>query len=134
MEERIEINGVWYIREDLAVCPIEMDDVSIANSLECTYETGDWCFTASVILKEDAVLLTDHYPDPYVLIVDKRSSDRSDWTEDSSDNPNWMIGILEGSPEAVSDAVKMFDTQGLAEFKRFLLHLVEKGWLVWNKN
>ena len=127
MEDRIQVNGVWYVRE---TPEIEIEDREITVSMERTWESSDWCFTANIIMKDDAETLDDHYPDPYIKITDKRSDDREDWIEDEIDNPNFMWGVLEGDSDSMKDANQMFDKQGLEEFRAFLLHLVKVGWLI----
>ena len=126
MEERIQVNGVWYVRETPET---EIEDKDITVSMERIWESSDWCFIANIIMKDDAETLDDHYPDPYIKITDKRSDDRKDWIEDEVDNPNFMFGVLEGNPESMIDANEMFDKQGLEEFRAFLLYLNSIGWL-----
>jgi hypothetical protein len=127
MKERIQINGIWYIRETNPTPEIKEKDITF--SMERTWESEDWCFIATVIMKDDAETLDDHYPDPYIKITDKRPVDRKDWIEDDVDNPNFMFGVLEGNPESMIDAREMFDKQGLEEFRAFLLYLNSIGWL-----
>ena len=127
MEERIQVNGVWYVRETPET---EIEDKEITVSMERIWESSTWCFIATVIMKDDAETLDDHYPDPYIKITDKRSDDREDWVEDEIDNPLFMFGVLEGQSDSMKDANQMFDKQGLEEFRAFLLHLVKVGWLI----
>jgi hypothetical protein len=97
--------------------------------LSCIYEPNNWCFEASVTLKDDAVLVKDIYSDPWIEITDKRPANRADWVIDNSDNPSWFLGVLEGDPESMEEANIMFDEQGLKEFRSFIKHLIDKGWL-----
>ena len=129
MEERIQVNGVWYVREIEPTPEIEIEDREITFNMERVWESNDWCFIATVIMQDEAETLYDHYPDPYIKITDKRFGDREDWVEDDVDNPNFMWGVLEGNPESMKDANEMFDKQGLEEFKAFLRYLVKVGWL-----
>ena len=129
MEDRIQVNGVWYVREINPTSEIEIKDWEITFSMERTWESNDWCFTAKVIMRDEAETFEDHYPDPFIDITDKRPADRKDWVEDSTDNPNFMWGVLEGNPDSMGDAREMFDKQGLEEFKAFLRHLIKIGWL-----
>lgn len=129
MEDRIQVNGVWYVRETDSTPEIEIEDREITFSMQRTWESNDWCFEASIIMKDNAETLDDHYPDPYIVITDKRSDDRKDWVDDEIDNPNFMWGVLEDNPESIDDALDMFDTIGLEEFKAFLRYLIKIGWL-----
>ena len=130
MKERIQVNGVWYVRETDSTSQIEIEEKDITFSMERTWESNDWCFVATVIMLDGAETLDDHDPDPYIKITDKRFEDRELWTEDDVDNPNFMFGVLEGNPESIDDALDIFDTIGLEEFKAFLRYLIKVGWLI----
>ena len=132
MKDRIQVDGVWYVRESSTLPIIEIKPKDITNSLSCTWESDNWCFEATVILNDGAEDLTDFYADPYIYITDKRPEDRDDWVKDESDNPNWFIGVLEGSDESMKDANEIFDEQGLAEFRGFISYLIGKGWIIRN--
>jgi hypothetical protein len=129
MEERIQVNGVWYVREINPTSEIEIKNKEVIFSMERVWESSDWCFIAHVIMLDGAETLKDHYPDPYIKVTDKRSLEREDWIEDDVDNPNFMFGVLEGNPDSMKDAREMFDEQGLEEFKAFLRYLIKVGWL-----
>jgi hypothetical protein len=129
MEERIQVNGVWYVREINPTPEIEIKNKDISFSMERVWESSDWCFIAHVIMLDGAETLDDHYPDPYIKITDKRPLDRENWIEDDVDNPIFMFGVLEGNPDSMKDAREMFDEQGLEEFKAFLRYLIKVGWL-----
>ena len=130
MKDRIQVDGVWYVRENKTLPIVEIKPRDVTNSLSCTWESDEWCFEATVILKDEAENLTDIYTDPWIEITDKRPANRDDWKKDNSDNPNWFIGVLEGSDESMEDANKIFDEQGLAEFRGFISYLIDKGWVV----
>jgi hypothetical protein len=133
MENRIEINGVWYVREDAITDPLdylEAEEMDVTDSLVCSWECTDWAFEASVIMKDGAENLTDCYATPYITITDKRVKRKEYWKEHSTDNPYWMKGILENNPESLSEAREFIDYDGLKHFRMFLNHLVNKGWLV----
>jgi hypothetical protein len=42
MENRIEINGVWYVRED-SIAEDEIKDLDIIEFQGCSYETDKYC-------------------------------------------------------------------------------------------
>jgi Arc/MetJ family transcription regulator len=47
MEDRIEINGVWYVRETSSTPPpsiIEIDESLLTTTQQIIYEDGDYCF------------------------------------------------------------------------------------------
>jgi len=128
MKDRIQLDGIWYVKET-PLPVLEIDMLDITNCLCCIYEPNNWCFEASVTLKDDAVLVKDIYSDPWIEITDKRPSNRADWVIENLDNPHWFLGVLEGNPESMEEANIMFDEQGLKEFRSFIKHLIDKGWL-----
>jgi len=130
MENRIEINGVWYVREDAINDSLETEELYVTDSLSCTWENDNWAFEAFVIMKDDAETLTDHYSDPSITITDKRVKGSENWKEHSADNPTWMKGILENNPESLEGIREFIDNEGLKHFRVFLNYLVNKGWLL----
>jgi hypothetical protein len=124
-KDRIQINGEWYVKENTIEPLINPEDVTY--SIECVWENTNWCFVATLIVKEDD--FNDCYDDVYLKITDKRNSDREKWVEDDIDNPKFIIGVLRDNPESMEEAIKMFDDEGLKYFKAFALYLIDKGWL-----
>ena len=133
MENRIEINGVWYVREDAindSLDHLKAEELYVTDSLSCVWENDNWAFESFVIMKDDAESLTDHYPDPSITITDKRVNGKDNWKKHDADNPTWMKGVLENNRESLSEALEFINKEGLTHFKVFLNHLVTKGWLV----
>jgi hypothetical protein len=124
-KDRIQINGEWYVKENTVELVINPEDVTY--SVECVWENTNWCFVATLIVKEDD--FNDCYDDVIVKVTDKRNSDREKWVEDDIDNPKFIIGVLRDNPESMEEAIKMFDDEGLKYFKAFAIYLIDKGWL-----
>ena len=129
MENRIQIDGVWYVREN-EVKPVEIKPEDVVHTMSCVWESGEWLFDARVCLRNDDP--KDYYPSPTIDITGKRG-DLDERVRIDADNPNWMWGVLENSPESMKDAHNIFDAEGLASFKGFLNYLIDKGWLVKDK-
>ena len=130
MENRIEINGVWYVREDAITDPLDhIEEMDLTFSEECVYETDNYCFVASRIRSE---LFDEFYPDISIKFTDKRSGDRDTWKEDYWDNNNWFKGILGGNPESIQSLKEETDicSQGKKQFKALLHMLKKEGWLI----
>ena len=132
MENRIEINGVWYVREDAITDPLdhlEAEVIDLTFSEECCYETSKYCFVASRLRIDGGDVF---YPGVSITFTDKRSGDRDTWKEEYWDNNNWFKGILEGNPESVKSLDEEMDIclQGKRQLKGFLNRLVEEGWLI----
>lgn len=132
MKDRIQVDGVWYVRETSTLPIVEIDEKSITNTLGCVWESDNWCFQATVILRDEAETLQDIYTMGLdIVVTDKRPADRKDWIEhDPCDNSAWFIGVLEGNPDSMPEAREMMDEQGIAEFRGFIKRLVDKGWIV----
>ena len=131
MKERIQVDGVWYVRETSTLPIVEIKPNSVTNTLGCVWESREWCFEATAILRDEAEDLTDIYTIIDIVITDKRSEDRDGWIEhDSCDNSRWFIGVLEGDSDSMEEAEEMMDDQGIAEFRGFISHLIDKGWIV----
>ena len=132
MENRIEINGIWYVREDAitdSLDHLEAEEMDLTFSEECSYETDKYCFVASRIRKDDS---SEFYPDIAINFTDKRSGNRDTWKEEYWDNNNWFKGILYGNSDSIEslDEETELCPQGKRQFKGFLNRLVEEGWLV----
>lgn len=132
MKDRIQVDGVWYVRESKTLPMVKIDEMLVTNTLGCIWESDNWCFEATTILREEAVDLTDIYTMIIdIAITDKRNPDRDKWIEhEGCDNKSWFIGVYEGNPESMPEAEEMLDEQGIAEFRGFIGHLIEKGWIV----
>jgi hypothetical protein len=132
MENRIEINGVWYVREDAITDPLdhlEAEEMDLTFSEECCFESNKYCFVASRIRRDGE---DEFYPDVSIKFTDTRSGDRDTWKEEYWDNNNWFKGILEGNYESVKSLNEETDlcSQGKKQFKAFLFILKQEGWLV----
>lgn len=130
MQDRIEINGIWYVREDKEHIPVidEIDDDNVSDSLDCVWETDEYCFVATVLLRDNAEELTDFYGSPFFKITDKRPDDKKDWVEHDVDNTNWVLGVLEGDSDSMKSAYEMFDDNGIKELRTFISYIIKKGW------
>lgn len=129
METRIEINGVWYIREDAindSLDILEEEEMDLTWTEECIYENDDYCFVASRIKKDDS---EEFYPDISIKFTDKRHSDRTEWTDEHWDNNSWFRGILENNPESLQHLREALCDKGVKQFKMFLRKLIEVKWL-----
>jgi len=132
MENRIEINGIWYVREDAitdSLDHLEAEEMDLIFSEECSYETDKYCFVASRIRRDGS---SEFYPDITIEFTDKRNDDRDKWKEEHWDNNNWFRGILYGNSDSIESLDEETDIcpQGKRQLKGFLNRLVEEGWLV----
>lgn len=122
--DRIQINGVWYVKEDTINQPtIEIDP---ANYDGCSVENDDFAFEATRTLNDKNI----PYPDAVSIeVTDKRFSERKDWKTDYWDNNDWMRKILENDPEAHKDLPDFGRSTNYQLFLKFLEYLKNKNWL-----
>ena len=119
MQDRIQINGVWYVREDIS----EQKDIEVTYSMNCHYENDDYFWEATRLMKDDEI---SYYPDIDIKFTDKRTKP---WKEEYWDNNTWMVGVMNDDPDAMKDARESMCEKGIKEFKLFLKKLEENFWL-----
>ena len=123
MENRIQINGVWYVREDVSNSnEIEIDireDITCFKG--CAYEYGKYCWEATLL------------DSPHGDILDIKFTDKREkpWKEEHWDNIEWFLDVYNGKPES---RVHLEETnlcdEGFKIFKQFLGVLInDKKWL-----
>lgn len=129
--DRIEINGVWYVREDSV--QKENKPIDIIPYLMwydcCLFENHDFCFEIS----------KDKYSHegPYCIInglsikvIDKRFPAREQWIEDIWDGEDWFFAVIDNDEVAMNDLKESnFNETDIKIFKAILNHMVEIQWL-----
>ena len=123
MKNRIEIDGVWYVKE-------ETEDQSTISQLEpgikydgYIFESNLYCFDCTRIYDEDGNL----YKDGVCIEFTNKTIDM-DMTE-LWDNTSWMNGFLKNDMEAIADARESLCAQGMVELSQVLTTLKEKEWI-----
>ena len=123
MEDRIQLNGEWYVREQPNPEPeLDITD-NIIRFRGISYESDKYVFEATIIRKPGSEF---EYYDCDIEFKDKRTRP---WTEDLWDNPTWVKEVLNDNPESLVELRKSVCPQGEAEFKAFLKILKQEGWL-----
>ena len=123
MKNRIEIDGVWYTREDNTT-PEVIPQLEPSVSYEgLVFESDLYCFEATR-LRDDAGNFYDKHCD--IKFTDKKLDiDNSEhW-----DNVDWMNAVLNNDAEAIDEANESLCSQGLVEMKEVLSELAENGWI-----
>jgi len=130
MEDRIQINGVWYTREDSQptqeIKPLKREDVTGFKGF--VYETDKFCYEVTIIAKGGLFEEGEYYDNIDIKFTDKRIKP---WVEDNWDSMAWFRGVLENNPESVKelligDRMSREDVDG---FRSFLAFLKQQGWL-----
>lgn len=122
MENRIQINGAWYILEQQEQLP-EVK-INIIRSESRTIESDKYCFDAIRLERSDAP--GTYFEDIDIEFTDKREKP---WKEDCWDNNAWFRGVLLNDPESLGYLEESVCLQGEAEFKTFLKELKQEGWI-----
>ena len=127
MKDRIEVNGVWYIKENTIVQPTISELEPGIKYDGFVFESNLYAFDCTRIYDEDGNL----YKDGNVCIkfTDKSIIHDIDKSQEHWDNVDWMCGILENEVEAIDEAMESLCSQGLIELKEVLKELAEKGWI-----
>lgn len=129
MEDRIQVNGVWYVKETTKPIPdlvsiTTIDEFDVTRSLNRIWENDDWAFEAKILLTPEADTLQETWGDCWIVITDKDTDEEHD-----IDNPRWMLGVLDGDAQSMKEANKMMTPEGISLFRGFLLLLIRNGWL-----
>jgi len=125
--DRIQINGVWYVKEDNTekLKSIKLDPV---DSHVCSVENDDFAFKAIRLLKEDGTpygMYVSGLNSIDIESIDKRTKP---WKQEHWDNDHWMRGVLENNPDSWKDLPDM-GSDNIMFLQAFLQHLTNKGWL-----
>ena len=128
MEDRIQINGVWYKREDpkIETPEYEINDLNVTKHLSYSFESTDFCFEAIRLYKDEGETFFNSID---IEFTDKRFIP---WKTEYWDNPNWFKGILDNDPEALNDeegTIESLGPNGLGQLQGFLAYLRDKKWL-----
>ena len=130
MEDRIQINGVWYTREDdqptQEIKPLKREDVTVFKGF--VYEADKFCYEATIIEKSGLFEEGEYYDNIDIKFTDKRIKP---WVEDHWDSMFWFRGVLENNPESINTllAGDGMNREDIDEFRSFLAFLKQQGWL-----
>jgi hypothetical protein len=124
MEDRIKINGEWYVKEQKAegvnTDPLNLIETEYKGRV---YESEKYYFKASLIMEDDDI---SYYDGCSIEFTDKRINP---WREDYFDNESWFFGLLDGNEENLREIPDMMCQQGFDELVYVIKDLIERGWL-----
>jgi hypothetical protein len=125
-KDRIQIDGVWYVKEQDTNTVQELQPSDVTNYIGCVYETDAFCWEATMIYRDDLETL---YPDVSVEFTDKRDADRENWIVEYWDNTKWFQGVYNNAPKSLVDARATMDVKGINDFRTFLKYIEQRGWI-----
>ena len=130
MENRIQINGVWYVKEGqtpTTALSYEIDEDKLTYSESCVYENDKYCFEATRIFQEYD--LGKFYGDVLdIEFTDKRGG-KGNWITEQWDSIYWLNGVLERNHDSIETLRESMCFEGVETFISFLKILKNKGWL-----
>jgi|TARA_B110000459_G_scaffold85739_1_gene96030 hypothetical protein len=132
MEDRIQINGVWYVKEE------ELDTVEYVeptiSKLDSgvkydgmVFESDLYAFDCTRIYDEDGCLYKDG--NVSIKFTDKSVVHDIEKFQEHWDNEAWMQGVIEDDVEAIEEAMESLCSQGMAELKEVLTTLRAEAWI-----
>jgi len=130
MEERIQINGVWYVKEQPDTKP-EPHSVDVGHTQSIIYEDQDYCFEAVISIDPETgqPLYDDIGMD--VTVTDKTNG--KPWIELYWDHGGFFRGCYERNPESIESLKESLNEAGVNNFIAFLQHTMDAGWLYHTK-
>jgi hypothetical protein len=119
-KNRIQIDGVWYVKEDTIDHGPEKElDVTCFEGM--VTEDDKYCFEVTRIMRDDGETF---YPGVSIKFTNKTSNKIEYW-----DSDEWLIGVLEADPDSIESASECLDPNGLKLFRQFVSKIKERGWL-----
>mgnify|MGYP003651438801 FL=1 len=127
MKDRIEVNGVWYIKENTIVQPTISELEPGIKYDGFIFESNLYAFDCTRIYDEDGNLYKDG--NLCIKFTDKSIIHDIDKFQEHWDNGDWMNGILDGDEGSIETAMESLCSQGLVELKEVLTTLRVAAWL-----
>jgi hypothetical protein len=130
MENRIQVNGTWYVRED-STPPrgIILTQNDVTHFQGAVYEDDEYCFEASKIYRNFEG--NEKYDDSLDIEVTfkSRGIPMNEWEKEYWDHLGFFKGILENNPESLDTLSQNLTPEGVKTFKAFLVYLKGINWL-----
>jgi len=126
MEDRIQINGVWYVKEQPDTKP-EPHSVEVFHNQSIIYEDQDYCFEATIIIDPETGQPLYDEIGMYVKVTDKTQG--IPCMELFWDHEGFFRGCYERNPESIESLKESLNEAGVENFIAFLQHTMDAGWL-----
>lgn len=130
MSNRIQVNGVWYIREDLTPPKgIILTQEDVTHFQGAVYEDDEYCFEATKTYRNFEG--NEEYDDSLniEIIFKSRAIPMNEWFKENWDNNGLFRGILENDPSSLDILSSNLSPEGVKTFKAFLVYLREINWV-----
>ena len=123
MNNRIEIDGVWYTREDNTTPEVKPRLESPIAFEGLVFESDLYCFEVTRLRDDEG----EFYNKQCDIEFTNKKTDTND--PEHWDNTEWMVEFLSNDQEAIEEASKSLCPQGIEEFRVVVKELAEKGWI-----
>ena len=119
-ENRIQINGTWYVKEEI---PAQTEPQDLLYTQHCLLELDYCMFEASRMYSDynNEIFLKNSVDIKYTNKLTKES--------DYWDNGEWMRQLFDGNKEALDGVSDILNKSEIAQLKVFIGTLIENGWL-----
>jgi hypothetical protein len=119
-ENRIQINGTWYVKEEE---PCQTEPQDLLYTQQCLLELDQCVFEASRMYTDynNEIFFKDSVDIKYTNKITKES--------DYWDNSEWMRELFEGEKEALDEISDILNKSEIAQLKVFIGTLIENEWL-----
>jgi hypothetical protein len=121
MKDRIQIDGVWYVRETEP--QPEFLDVKIHTSLSVHCENDDYVWEAIRTYKDDNETFYEGFDIKFTNKNIIQPLEEEYW-----DNMKWIKGVYENNPDSIKEALEEMNENGIKHFRSFLNELNKLGW------
>ena len=119
-EDRIQINGTWYVKEEMTAQTKPQD---LLYTQQCLLELDSCMFEASRIY-------SDYNNDVfYNNSVSIKHTNKITKESDYWDNGKWMKELFDGDKEALDGVSDILNKSEIAQLKVFIGTLIENKWL-----
>jgi hypothetical protein len=130
MEDRIQINGVWYTREDnqptQEIKPLNRENITAFKGF--VYDINGFSYEATKIAKSGLFEEGEYYDDIDIKFTNFNAEPHivEHW-----DSMVWFRGVLENNPESIKSLLAEceMDHENVLRFRSFLAFLKQEGWL-----
>ena len=119
-EDRIQINGTWYVKEEEQP---QTEPQDLLYTQHCLLELDDCMFEASRMYSDynNEIFLKNSVDIKYTNKITKSS--------DYWDNGEWMKQLFDGDKEALDEVSDILNKSEIAQLKVFIGTLIENNWL-----
>lgn len=121
IQERIHINGNWYILES----SVKKNNPYMIEALVydgLLYEYEDYAFDVSRIYDDNGKL----YDGISIKFTDKT---KNPYFEEMWESEAWMLGVLNNDDESLLEAKEALSENGISKLRYVVSDLIVRGWL-----